>query len=237
MPSILLPLTLCCLVLGACGKSSPRSSKPTAPAEPVATATTDAPESSPSKAAPAEAASVEPMATEPTAKSDPTPVAPVEPTPPVIEPKPTPVVQAKAPVAEPSKSTRSRRDAALASAPAVEPHAPVPELPALVNPTTTPEQLAAHALVVAREEVAAGAANGYSVLDRQAHLLATWVPAMQARQAELAAIAQARETRSQKQVSEAERLSTNEARLRKMEAEYGHKAAAEQAKTAPILAQ
>lgn len=224
MRSTILLLTLCCLVLGACGTSSKRAAQPAAPAEPVAMATTDAAEP-----APGEPAAVEPA-----------PMAKVEPTPPPAEPKPEPVVQAKpapAPVVESPKPTRSRRDAPVATAPIVTPHAPVPELPAVVDRTTTSEQLAAHALMVAREEVAAGTTNGYSVLDRQAHLLAVWTPAMQAHQAELASIAQAREARSQKQVDHAERLAANDARLRTMEAEYERKAAAERAKTAPILPQ
>lgn len=261
MRSTLLPLILCCLALGACGTSSQRSAKPVAPAEPVALATTDGPESVPAETMPAEPPAaepapvepvavepmdVEPVAVEPVAVEpvsevvEPTPVAQAKPTPPPVVRKPEPVAQAKpvpAPVEKPPKPARSRRDAAAAPAPTVTPHAPVPELPAVVDRATTSEQLAAHALVVAREEVAADAANGYSVLERQAHLVATWTPAMTARQAELAAIAQTREDRSQKQVAEAERLAAYDARLSQLEAEYERKAAAEQAKTAPILPQ
>lgn len=104
----------------------------------------------------------------------------------------------------------------------------------MVDRSTTPDQLAAHALVVAREEVAANATNGYGVLDRQAQLIAAWTPLLTEYHANLAAVRAERDQRSAYRVREAERLAANDARLRAMEAEYDRKATIERAKTAPI---
>lgn len=185
MRSTALVLTICCLMVAACGKAAPRADRP---AEPASTA-------------PA---------------GDAQPAAAPAPVP--VEPRPA----------------RARRGDPTPTTPVAAPVAPTPVLPAVVDRSTTPDQLAAHALVVAREEVAANATNGYGVLDRQAQLIAAWTPLLTEYHANLAAVRAERDQRSAYRVREAERLAANDARLRAMEAEYDRKATIERAKTAPI---
>jgi hypothetical protein len=110
-------------------------------------------------------------------------------------------------------------------------------LPAFIALSTTVDQLAAHALVVAREEVLSGSASGWGILDRQAFLQKEWLPQMQARQAALMAITSEREQRASAEAQAAARASGIEQKIQAVETDFAKQADAERAKTAPILPQ
>jgi hypothetical protein len=154
-----------------------------------------------------------------TAAAAPAPIPQPAPTAPVAkaEPAPAPVRKHKKGEAEPA---------------VVQPDGPA--LPADFGSGTTRDQLAAHALIVAREEVAAGLAGTASVLQRRDFLVALWTPQLQARQQVEGAIRAARERDGQREAGEAGRLAGREAELRAMEADYDHRLEVERRRTAPI---
>jgi hypothetical protein len=112
-----------------------------------------------------------------------------------------------------------------------------PALPADFGSDTTVEQLAAHALIVAREEVAADQAGGAGVMQRRDALVALWTPQLQQRQRAEAAIRAERDRTADQQAAEAGRLAEQEAKLREVEADYGHRLETESRRTAPIESQ
>ncbi len=132
---------------------------------------------------------------------------------------------------------KKEEEAAMAAAAALAAQVPVPALPAEIDQATTADQLAAQAWIVAHEEAATDSINGVDVSARQSAIMADWLPRMQAKQADLAAIRSSREARSAAEAKEAQRVAASETKIRKMEADYDRQTTAEKAKMAPILPQ
>lgn len=111
---------------------------------------------------------------------------------------------------------------------------PAPELPADFGLDTTPDQLAAHALITAREQVEAGLAGQASLFQRRDFLVAAWTPALQERQQRQAAIRAERDRVARLDADHASRLAQREEELRTVEADYAHRLELERLRTAPI---
>jgi len=148
------------------------------------------------------------------------------------------VQQTSAPVAKvepkPAKATK-RRSGQVAPVVPLTGQPAAPELPAVVDLSTTPEMLSAHALIVAREQVQAGLSGQADVAQRHGFILATWQPQYQARLSNLAAIRDAREVRVKRELVTAKRVAEHEQRVDAVTAEYEPQIRAERARTAPIL--
>jgi len=142
-----------------------------------------------------------------------------------------PVAKAEPAPVKPSK----RKSGTVAPAPLPTGQPAAPELPAVVDLSTTPEMLSAHALIVAREQVQAGLSGQADVAQRHGFILATWQPQYQARLSNLAAIRDAREVRVKRELVTAKRVAEHEQRVDAVTAEYEPQIRAERAKTAPIL--
>lgn len=113
---------------------------------------------------------------------------------------------------------------------------PAPPLPQIVDLTTSLEELGAHALVVAREEVARGdLPQGIAIVDRHRFLYEAWLPLMQERQAYLQSIQDARKEVVQRELRAAKTTADHERRLAESDASYQAKIRDEQDKRIPIL--
>lgn len=144
-----------------------------------------------------------------------------------------PVAQEPAPVAEKPRETRKSKKPVDNTPPVIRQPA-APELPAGFGLDTTAEELAAHALIVAQEQVASGLAGEANVLQRRDFLVQTWTPALQERQAQLAAIRDRRDREAKRQADEAGRQAEREAKLAAVEADYAHQLEVESRRTVPI---
>lgn len=153
----------------------------------------------------------------PMEKSTPAPVA-------HVEPAPVPAV-----VVAPVKKLKKGQIAPVTIA---QPAAS--ELPADFGLDTTPEQLANHALITAREQVESGLSGGASLPQRRDFLIAAWTPLLRERQQREAAIRAERERVAKQQIEHAVHLSAREEKLQAMEADYDHRLAVERLRTAPI---
>lgn len=109
-------------------------------------------------------------------------------------------------------------------------HAPVSALPRFVDLATTQDELLTQAIVVAREEVGNGMANGYGLEARQQQIFSVWLPQMQALQAELAKIQADRQAAADAATKEAARMAGIERKLDAVEAKYAEETAAENRK-------
>lgn len=138
-----------------------------------------------------------------------------------------------APVMKPAKKSKKGSKEEPAVAPmVVRPSGP--DLPAGLGRDTTPEQLAAHALIVAREEVDSGTAGAASVLARRDFLIALWTPQLAQRQAVETAIQAERAQSAQRQIEQAARLNEQETKLQAVERDYAQRLARERLRTAAI---
>jgi hypothetical protein len=136
------------------------------------------------------------------------------------------------PMAPAARTSKKNANPAVAALPSTQPARPLPDD---IDLNTSDVELAAHALIAAREDVSIDSAGGATVEQRQQFLYQSWYPLMLARQAELQAIVDARGRMSALQVAEARRQHGHDVKLADTEAEYARKIEAEKRKTVPIL--
>ena len=151
---------------------------------------------------------------------------------PTPAPAPVAVVQAPkpAPVPAPAKPKKLKKG----EVEVVVSQPPARELPADFGLDTTPEQLAAHAHICAREEVAAGLAGQATLAQRQDFLIAAWTPVLHERQQREAGIRTERDQKAAKLAANAAKQGEQEAKLQALEVDYAHRLEVERLRTAPV---
>jgi len=111
---------------------------------------------------------------------------------------------------------------------------PAPPLPENVDLTTDEQELAAHAHLSAREEVAVGLITGVTIEQRQDFILRVWSPQMAQKQIYLRKIADDRNAYADYNAKIAGMRAKQDRDLAAIEADFQAKTRVERTKTAPI---
>jgi len=152
---------------------------------------------------------------------------------PTPTPAPVAVVEAPKPAPAPAPAKPKKlKKGEVAEVAVAQP--PAPELPADFGLDTTPEQLAAHAHLCAREEVAASLAGQATLAQREAFLITAWTPVLHERQQRESAIRAERDQRAQKRAAEAAKRGEQEEKLQALEADYARRLEVERLRTTPV---
>lgn len=145
------------------------------------------------------------------------------------------VPTSRVPAASASSSRRNAEHAAVAAPAVPAGQRPAPPLPGDITIDTSETQLGVHALLAAREEVAADLAGKATVAQRHDFIFHTWLPQMRTEQARLAKLRDQRIAREQRMVQAAAAQAGRARQLQAVEDRYAVEIDRERRKTVPIL--